>query len=69
MMGREDDTTSEEGTSQVCSYKHTPKATLPQGFLLCLLAELDRDSSRGLGSAVCLSTQSISAHLPSIQMS
>lgn len=34
MMGA-DDTTSEEGTSQVRSHNHTPKAALPPWVLLC----------------------------------
>lgn len=46
---------------------HTKSYIATGGF--AVLAELDRDGSRGLGSAVCLSTQSISAHLPGTQMS
>lgn len=42
MMGTEDDTASEEGTAQVCSHKHTPKATLPCWFFLCWMSLTER---------------------------
>lgn len=44
MMGTEDDTASEEGTTQVCSRSHvkcTTKARLPCSILLCSMSLME----------------------------